>query len=120
MISKRAFVSTMNRLKKLNDKIDNLDNVVRNLCSGYGGLFLPDASEIVVDLLTEMFDDKEGFLEYLVYEENWLTDFRIGDVTVNDKDIDLSTWDKVYDFFIDYKDKCNNKQDGDAMRIWMV
>lgn len=102
MISKDTFVNVMMRLEELDKKMDNVDNALRELSPDFGGLYVPEIMDIVVDLLEEMFKDKEdAWLSYLTFDLNWLHDHTLGKITDENYDpIDLSTWDKVYDFLI--------------------
>lgn len=100
MISKEVFVATMKRLEMLDHKMDDVDNALQKLSSDGCGLFIPESTNIAIDLLCEVFSDKEECLKYLAYERNWLKSYKLGDVKIGDVPIDLSTWDKVYDFLI--------------------
>lgn len=100
MISKEVFVTTMERLEILDQKIDDVDNALRKLSSDGCGLFIPEATNIVIDLLCEVFSDEDEWLKYLAYDCNWLKSYMLGDVKIGGVAIDLSTWDKVYDFLI--------------------
>lgn len=101
MISKEVFVNIMTRLEDLDKKMDNVDNALRDLSPDFGGLYIPEIVDIVIDLLKEIFEDEEeAWLSYLVYDLNWLHDHILGDIEENNEPIDLSSWDKVYDFLI--------------------
>lgn len=102
MISKELFVKTMNRLENLNKKIDKVDSSLRDLSPDFGGFYIPDIEEIVLNILREEFDDNyNDWLSYCVYELNYLRDYEDG-ICVDDagEPIDLSTWEKVYDFLV--------------------
>lgn len=95
MISKNTFVNVMTRLEELDKKMDKADNALRELSPDFGGLYIPEIMDIVVDLLEEMFRDKENaWLSYLIFDCDWLRNHTY------DEPIDLSTWDEVYDFLI--------------------
>ena len=101
MISKDTFVQVMTRLENLDKKMDNVDNALRELSPDFCGLYVPEIMDIAVYLLEEMFNDKEShWLSYLIFDLNWLHDCHIYKITENCQPIDLSTWDKVYDFLI--------------------
>lgn len=102
IISKKLFIETMNKLKIYDEKMDMVDSALRILDSDFGGLYITAPFEVVFPILREIFNDKENsWLEYLAFEKNWLMGYEPGDVTdENGDEIDLSTWDKVYDFLI--------------------
>ena len=43
-----------------------------------------------------------------MFELDWLHDWKPGDVLVNNKPVDLSTWDKAYDFLINNMNENKN------------
>ncbi|MDD6827954.1 MAG: hypothetical protein PUE12_17945 [Oscillospiraceae bacterium] len=104
MITKETFVKTMERLETLDKKMDAIDDAMRKLSPDFCGFYIPDVFDITIDTLEEAMGDKHKWIGYCVYEENWLEDFKLGDVTImregNEENIDLSTWDKVYDFIV--------------------
>lgn len=100
MISKKTFVNIIDRLERFEDKVNAVDEALRNLSPDFGGIYLPQPTAIVVDLLSEMFKDEEGWLSYFIYERNWLLDFKLGDIMINDEKIKIENWKDVYDFLI--------------------
>lgn len=101
MISKEVFVKTMQRLETLERHMDDVDAALHVLSPDFGGFYIPEATAITMDLLREMFDDEDGLLEYFVYELNFLREYQFGYVLdENDNPVDVSTWEKVYDFLM--------------------
>lgn len=100
MISKDTFVKIMTRLEDLDKKMDNVDTALKALSSDFCGFYLPEVYDISIELLKHIFKDKEDWIGYFVFELNWLHDHTLGSVSVDGNDIDLSDWDKVYDFLI--------------------
>ncbi len=100
MISKNTFVNIMKRLEALDNKMDKVDIALKELSPDFGGFYIPECLDIVMAALIEVFQDKDGgWLSYCVYELNFLNNFEMGMVTDKDNNpIDLSTWEKVYDF----------------------
>lgn len=100
MISKETFVEVMNKLETLDKKMNDVDVAMKALSPDFCGFYIPQAFCIVLDILNNIFNDKSDWLSYFVFELDWLHDWKSGDVLVNDKSVDLSTWDKAYDFLI--------------------
>ena len=104
MITKETFVKTMEQLETLNNKMDAVDATMKELDPDFCGFYIMDIFNITLNVLEEAMGDKEEWISYCVYEENWLEDFKLGDVTImregNEENVDLSTWDKVYDFVV--------------------
>lgn len=103
MISKELFVKTMQRLEKIDFQMNEVDGALHGLCPDFGGFYISEALEIPLAILREMFNDQEtDWLGYLTFERKFLNDWQAGYVRdENGNDIDLSTWDKVYDFLIE-------------------
>lgn len=100
MISKETFVDVMNRLEVLDKKMDNVDVALKELSSDFNGLYIPQVFDIVLDILSDVFEDKNNWIPYFVFDLDWLHSYDHDSVTVGDEPIDLSTWGKVYDFLI--------------------
>ena len=100
MISKKTFVNIIDRLEIFEDKVNAVDDALRNLSPDFGGIYLPQPTAIVVDLLSEIFQDEAGWLSYFIYERDWLLDFKLGDIMINDEKIKIENWGDVYDFLI--------------------
>ena len=100
MISKDTFVNTMERLETLDKNMDAIDAAFKKLSPDFCGFYITEPFDIVVDLLKESFKDKHDLLGYFVYELDYLHKFHMGCVTQDDKPIDLSTRDKVYDHMV--------------------
>lgn len=104
MISKETFVNTMKRLEELDTKMDAADAALKELCPDFCGLYITEPFDIVVDLLKDILKDKYDSLGYFIYELDFLRNFHMGCVTEDGEPIDLSTWDKVYDYMIKIKE----------------
>lgn len=102
MISKDRFVNIMERLEKLDSKMNRVDSALYDLSPDFGGFHIPDVLEITLDILRDIFDDQDELIDYFVYELDFLRKFKWGCVRdKNDSPIDLSTWDKIYEFLIE-------------------
>ena len=101
-MNKESFVKTMKRLMDLDEKMNAVDSAMKRLNPDFCGLYITDVFDIIIQLVEEAMCDKEHWVSYCIYEKNWLRDFKIGDVFVihgKEKEcVDLSSWDKVYDF----------------------
>ena len=98
MIAKKIFVDTMNKLQKLDEKLNAVDIALKDLSPDFGGLYIPDFFDITIEILQEVMNDKDDWLMYFVYERDWLKDIELGDITVGDKPVQIETWEDVYDF----------------------
>lgn len=108
MISKEVFINVMDRLEILDKKMDAVDTALRELSPDFGGFYIQDTLDIVVEILKDVFNDEDEWILYFIYERDWLRDFELGDVIMDGEPVDLSTWDKAYDFLIELKDGNEN------------
>lgn len=100
IISKKLFIETMNGMKEYDAKMNAVDAALKELDRDFGGLYITAPFDLIIPVLEEIFHDKEeGWLSYFAYEKDWLRTYEPGDVTDKDgNEIDVSTWDRVYDF----------------------
>lgn len=98
MISKETFVKTLTSLQDFERKVDAVDEALQAFG---GGLFFPEPSEIIVELLSDIFNDDEEWIPYLLWEKNFLRDLDFGDITdANGETISITCWEDVYDFLV--------------------
>ena len=104
MITKKQFVKIINKLKKVNDFVNKTNDEARELDDAIISDFFNAQSlsisheNIVVELLENMFNDTD-LIGWWLYER----DYGREEGTViweDDKEIDLSTAEKLYDYLI--------------------
>ena len=100
MISKETFVNTMNKLRDLDRKMDAVDKAFKALDSDFCSFYVRGIFDTTFDLLKEAMNDKDNWIEYFVYERDWLRDFKLGDVEVNGEPVKIYSWGDVYDFIV--------------------
>lgn len=100
MITKETFINTMNKLQDLDIKMDTADKAFKALDSDFCGFYIIDIFDTTFDLLKEVMNDKNNWIEYFVYEKDWLRDMKLGDVKVNGNAVKIENWADVYDFII--------------------
>ena len=104
MITKEVFVQTMLQLEELDKKYNKIDSALRELDNNFCQFYPLEPFNIVVNLLQEIFQDKNYNLSYFIYETNWLEGCKNGKYSifdVNDNDITPKSWEEVYDFLIE-------------------
>ena len=85
MISKKHFIEVMKQLEELRIKQDVLDIALHDLCgSGFGSFYTADYQDIIIDILTEDFNDESHWLEYFCYENDWLAGYKQEKITLED------------------------------------
>lgn len=108
MISKKEFVDIINRLKEVNDFVDNTNDNARKLHDAIVSDFFNASSlmisheGIVVQLLKNIFNlQDDDTLTWWLYEKDYGRKFKIGDFSVGVIDVDLSTPEKLYDYLVE-------------------
>ncbi len=104
IIDQLKFVQMLNRLKnytKLQDQIDDLfkdlvDNTEQDFCNA-GGICIGHES-VVIDLLETMFET--DLISWWIYELDYGKDYKDGCLIENDRNIDVSTPEKLYEVLI--------------------
>lgn len=101
MISKETFIKTMERLENLNNRMEAADKAMQALCEDFGSFYICDAFNITINLLSEIFNDKENdWLGYFIWERDWLHKFKLGDIVIGGYSVVINNWGDVYDFLI--------------------
>jgi hypothetical protein len=111
MISKEKFCKILKELEEAEQQDNKFSLSISEFFDCTALRYVPTDSytRIIVDLLNEMFD-LESYehigtdLEYFIYDLDWGKKWKSGIITDKDgTDIDISTADKLYDYFIESK-----------------
>lgn len=107
MISKEEFVKIINRLRDYNDLQDKIQDLFRDNIDNQEMDFINAGSicvgheTIVIQLLENMFNDKNGLISWWIFERDYGREVLTTDVKDNNgKYIDLSTPEKLYDYLV--------------------
>ena len=114
LVNKNDFIEISNRLQnytELQDKINNLfdgyiDNKEQDFCNA-GSICIGHES-IVVKLLEDMFET--DLISWWIYELNYGKEYKPGCLTEDDKEVDISTSDKLYDVLIKNLERKNRNE----------
>lgn len=103
MISEKQFVDIINKLKEVNDFVNETNDKAKELSDAiisdfFNAMSLSISHEsIVVELLQNMFKDND-LIGWWIYELDYGRKFKIGDLIDNGVEIDLSTPEKLYNY----------------------
>lgn len=104
MITCKQFVDIMCKLEELYIKQNAVDEAIANLCGGqgYGGFYIGDYQDMILNLLAhELNDEKDCWLEYFVYEQDWLHKLKPNDIIYEDGSCaHIDNWSDVYHFIV--------------------
>ncbi|MEI6296217.1 MAG: hypothetical protein WCO84_01045 [bacterium] len=95
MISKEVFVKTIEQLKRFNQIESNIQEASKEL--DFFSFAFPEYEDLVINILTEVCDDKSEWIEYWAFELDYGKEYYKGTVTENDKPVDISTPEKLYE-----------------------
>lgn len=97
MINKENFVKYIH-------KIENLHHIEENINKATNGLdwFISFAEheQLMIDILEDVFDDKNEWISYFIYELDFGKKWRNGTITFNGEDIPMSTARGLYDVLV--------------------
>lgn len=100
MISKETFVNTMNSLMELDEKMDAVDSALKALNSDFCGFYMVEPADMVIKLLGECMNDEDDWIDYFVWEMDWLRNMHNGAVMVHGEPVKIENWSDVYDFIV--------------------
>lgn len=101
MISKEEFVSILNEMKDIRDKVNKAEEILKEF--NINNLPVTSHEYMVVRLLEIMFNDSST-IQYWIYDLNYGRDYTEGCIKYNDSIIiDISTADKLYDYLVESK-----------------
>lgn len=100
IINKNEFCRILSKLKKNEDFIDEINDVLRKFGRD-GYMFSTGLEDVIVGLLETVFEDTDEWISYWVWEEHFGGKYKNGDV-VDEKGgiIPLKTAEELYDFLI--------------------
>lgn len=106
MITKKEFIEIINKLKEVNDFVNETNNKAKKLNDAIISDFFNASSlsisheNIVVKLLENIFDDKD-IMSWWLYELDYGRKFKKGYLQdESGLDVDVSTAGKLYDYLI--------------------
>ncbi len=110
MISKEYFCEIIWQLKNLDDKINEVDSALRSLDRSFNGFQIPQAFNISISLLKNIFRDEEDWLEYFIYELDWLKKITPNCIINPDgTSPNIKNWGDVYDFLCELMGKSDEQ-----------
>lgn len=107
MISKEEFVNKIEHIKKIFDMEDDLNDWIRKYSDGGWCIFEPiwNIVDDYIKILTDEICGKQDYtvddIDYFVYELEFGKQWKPGMICENDKDIDWSTAEKLYDYMVE-------------------
>jgi hypothetical protein len=114
MISKKEFVEIIKKIMEVNDFVEETNDNAKKLHDAIVSDFFNASSlmisheNIVVKLLENMFLDIDSTISWWLYEKDYGRKFKIGDMSVDGVDTDLTTPEKLYDYLIkEYEENKN-------------
>ena len=99
-MSKESFCRVMDNYKSMWNFTDDLNDLFRKYKSD-GEVYPPMCTETVIDLLEFIFNDKNQWISYWIFELEFGERYEDGDVkNENGEDIPLKTAEDLYDLLV--------------------
>ena len=102
-MTKIEFKKIMTELKALAVIEDELNVVIKKLCSDFNFISFGRYEQLVLDMLKIAMDDRHGWLCYFIYDMEWGSRAKKNTVTEEGKNIPIKTLDNLYDLLVSYK-----------------
>lgn len=100
IINKSEFCRILSKLKKNEDFIDEINDVLRNFGRD-GYMFSTGLEDVIVRLLETVFEDTDEWISYWVWEKGFGDNYEDGDAVDENGDIiHIKTAQNLYDFLI--------------------
>ena len=90
----------MNNIKKLFIDIRNVDKAMKKLDPDFGGFYVSKLNNILFNTLKIIFEDKNDWIGYYVYELDWGKNWKKGTITEKGKDVKLKTTSDLYNILV--------------------
>lgn len=106
LISKQTFVKIINVMRDREDLVVKLNDIIRDykvtLHDDFldGNALVIGGEEEILELLEILMRDTCGDISYFMWEIDFGRDYEPGCITHDDKNIDLSSADKLYDYLV--------------------
>lgn len=111
MISKEKFVVYINRLKNYDDYLEDIKEINRKY-SFDSNCIDNKCYSITLDLLKDVFNDNNNsWIEYFIFELDYGSEYKYGTITIDTKNVNLSTPGHLYDLLIDIMKYQDIKED---------
>lgn len=112
MVSEEEFVEIIDRLREVNDFVDEVNDKARKLSDAVRSDFMNASSlsisheDIVVNLLKNMFNDENDTLGWWLYEQDYGRKFKIGNLSYEDENgitvyPDLGKAEYLYEYLLE-------------------
>lgn len=100
IINKSEFCRILSKLKKNEDFIDEINDILRNFGRD-GYMFSTGLEDVIVRLLETVFEDTDEWISYWVWEKGFGDNYEDGDAVDENGDIiHIKTAQNLYDFLI--------------------
>ena len=103
MITKEKFINIMTKLEELDKQQEDINIAFATFCGDFGSFYCSEYPHLVLQALADNFADGEDWLDYFVWECDWLHDSPVN-IWSNDETTwpawQIETWEDVYDFLI--------------------
>lgn len=114
ILSKKEFTKIINKLKNIDELENNVNSLFRksnnDMIRDFSYCMISASNSALIRILEKMFKDDDEFISYYIYELDYGKEYKEGSIIDKDnKPIDISTPEKLYDYLIYNMDGINNE-----------
>ena len=112
-MTKEQFIQLMEVIKERYYKIEEIYDKLDDVVGSVGDLFIDETSMTpIIDVITEIIEDNDKWIEWYVYDKNWGTDERLTATDNNGNEIPSETLEDLWNLIhITENEKDNTSND---------
>ena len=96
-MTKEQFIKLMEAIKERYYIIERIDDKLDDVFGSVGDLFIDETSMTpIIDVITEIIEDNDKWIEWYVYDKNWGTDERLTVTDNNGNEIPSETLEDLW------------------------
>ena len=108
-MTKEQFIQLMEVIKERYYKIEEIYNKLDDVFGSVGDLFIDETSMTpIIDVISEIVEDNNKWIEWYVYDKNWGTDERLTVTDNNGNEIPSETLEDLWNLILTTENEKDN------------
>lgn len=100
MLDKKTFIDTIEQLEALNNKVEKFSDAVKGISDQTNFICFDGYITIIIGLLIKATNDKDGWIEYWMYELDWGKKATPASIKIGKKNIPIKTKEDLYKLLV--------------------
>ena len=112
-MTKEQFIQLMEVIKERYYKIEEIYDKLDDVFGSVGDLFIDETSMTpIIDVIAEIIEDNDKWIEWYVYDKNWGTDERLTVTDNNGNEIPSETLEDLWNLILTTENENDNASNG--------